>query len=38
MFENKVARNIFGLKRKEVKGDFRKLHTEELQDLYYSPI
>jgi hypothetical protein len=38
MFENKAVRNIFDPKRKEVKGDLRKLHNEELQDLYYSPI
>jgi hypothetical protein len=38
VFENKVARNIFAPKSKEAKGDFRKLHNEELHDMYYSPI
>jgi hypothetical protein len=38
MFENKVLRRIFGPKRKEVTGDWRKLHNEELNDLYSSPI
>jgi hypothetical protein len=28
---------IFGPKRDEVKGEWRKLHEEELNDLYYSP-
>jgi hypothetical protein len=35
-FENKVLRRIFGLKRDEVTGGWRKLHNEELHDLYYS--
>jgi hypothetical protein len=30
-------RRIFGLKRDEVTGDWRKLHIEELRDLYSSP-
>jgi hypothetical protein len=34
MFENRVLRRIFGPKRDEVKGDWRKLHNEELNDLY----
>jgi hypothetical protein len=38
MFENKVVRNIFGSKRKKVKGDFKKLHNEKLHGLYYSPM
>jgi hypothetical protein len=38
VFENKVLRRIFGLKRDEVTGGWRKLHNEELHDLYSSPI
>jgi hypothetical protein len=37
VFENRVLRRIFGPKRDEVIGDWRKLHNEELQNLYYSP-
>jgi hypothetical protein len=37
LFENRVLRRIFGLKRDEVKGKWRKLHNEELRDLYSSP-
>jgi hypothetical protein len=37
VFENKVLRRIFGLKRDEVIGGWRKLHNEELHDLYSSP-
>jgi hypothetical protein len=37
VFENRVLRNIFGPKRDEVKGEWRKLHKEELRDLYSSP-
>jgi hypothetical protein len=33
-FENKVPRRIFGPKRDEVTGGWRKLHNEELHDLY----
>jgi hypothetical protein len=36
VFENKVLRRIFGLKRDEVTGEWRKLHNEELHDLYSS--
>jgi hypothetical protein len=36
-FENKVLRRIFGPKREEVTGKWRKLHKEELNDLYSSP-
>ena len=36
VFENSVLRRIFGPKRDEVTGEWRKLHTEELNDLYYS--
>jgi len=35
-FENRVARKIFGPKRDEVTGEWRKLHNEEL-NLYSSP-
>jgi len=34
--ENRVLRRIFGLKRDEVTGEWRKLHNEELSDLYCS--
>ena len=37
MFENRVLRRIFGPKRQEMKGEWRKLHSEELNDLYSSP-
>jgi len=37
VFENRVLRRIFGLKRDEVTGEWRKLHNEELNDLYSSP-
>jgi hypothetical protein len=37
VFENRVLREIFGLKRDEVTGEWRKLHNEELRDLYSSP-
>jgi hypothetical protein len=37
VFENKVLRSIFGPKRDEVTGGLRKLHNEELRDLYSSP-
>jgi hypothetical protein len=36
-FENRVLRRIFAPKRNEVTGDWRKLHNEELPDLYSSP-
>ena len=32
-----VLRRIFGPRRDEVKGEWRRLHNEELNDLYYSP-
>jgi hypothetical protein len=37
VFENRVLRRIFGPKRDEVTGEWRKLHNEELHDLYSSP-
>ena len=36
-FENRVPRRVFGLKRDEVTGVWRKLHNEELSDLYSLP-
>jgi hypothetical protein len=35
--EKRVLRRIFGPKRDEVRGDGRKLHNEELHNLYSSP-
>jgi hypothetical protein len=37
MFENRVLRKIFGPKRDEVTGCWRKLHNEKLNNLYFSP-
>ena len=37
MFENRVLRRIFGPKRDEVTGEWRKLHNDELNDLQCSP-
>ena len=36
MFKNRVLRGIFGQKRENVTGEWRKLHNEELNDLYCS--
>ena len=36
-FENRMLRRIFGPKRDGVTGEWRKLHIEELNDLYCSP-
>jgi hypothetical protein len=36
VFENRVLRGIFGPKRDEVTGDWRKLHNEEIHTLYSS--
>ena len=38
VFENRVLMRIFGAKRDEVTGEWRKLHNEELNDLYCSHI
>jgi hypothetical protein len=37
VFENRVLRRIFGPKRDEVTGEWRRVHNEELNDLYSSP-
>jgi hypothetical protein len=37
VFENRVLRRIFGPKKDEVAGKRRRIHNEELYDLYYSP-
>jgi len=37
VFENRVLRGIFGPKRDEVTGEWRRLHNKELNDLYCSP-
>jgi hypothetical protein len=36
VFENRVLRRIYGRKRDEVTGEWRKLHNEELSDQYFS--
>jgi len=36
VFENRVLKKVFGPKRDEVTGEWRKLHNEELNDLYCS--
>jgi hypothetical protein len=36
VFENRVLRRVFGLKRDKVTGGWRKLHNEELHDFYSS--
>ena len=36
-FENRVLRRVFGPERDEVTGEWRKLHNEELSDLYSLP-
>ena len=38
VFENRVLRRIFGPKRDEITGEWRKLHNGELNDLYCSPV
>jgi hypothetical protein len=37
VFQNRVLRRVFGLKRDEVTGEWRKLHNEKLNDLYSLP-
>ena len=37
VFENGVLRRIFGPRKIEVTGEYRKLHSEELNDMYSSP-
>jgi hypothetical protein len=37
VFENRVLRRIFGLRRDKVTRGWRKLHNEELRDLYSLP-
>jgi hypothetical protein len=37
VFENMVRRRIFGRKRDEETGEWRKIHNEELNVVYYSP-
>jgi hypothetical protein len=37
VFENRVLRRIFRPKRDEVTGEWKKLHSEELHNLYLSP-
>jgi hypothetical protein len=37
VFENRVLRRVFGRKRDKVTGEWRKLHNEELNDLYSLP-
>jgi hypothetical protein len=37
VFENRVLRRIFGLKRDEMTGEWSELHNEELHDFYSSP-
>ena len=37
VFENRVLKRVFGPKRDEVTGEWRKLYKEELRDLYLLP-
>jgi hypothetical protein len=37
VFENRVLRRVFGPKRDEVTGEWRKLHIEELRDMHSLP-
>jgi hypothetical protein len=37
VFENRVLRRVFGPKKDEITGQWRKLHNEELSDLYSLP-
>ena len=38
VFENRVLRKVFGPKRDEVTGEWKKLHREEVNDLYPHPV
>jgi hypothetical protein len=38
MFENRLLRRISGPKKDEITGEWRKVHNEELRNLYSSPI
>jgi hypothetical protein len=38
VFENRVLKRIFGPEREEVAGGWRRLHNEELHNLYASPV
>ena len=37
VFENRLLRRVFGPKRDQVTGEWRKVHNEELRDLYSLP-
>ena len=37
MFENRMLGKVFGPKRDEVTGEWRRMHNEELYDMYSSP-
>jgi len=37
MFQNRVLRRVFGSKRDEITGEWRKVHNEGLRDLYSLP-
>jgi hypothetical protein len=37
VFENRLLRRVFGPRRDEGTGEWRKLHNEELNDLYFLP-
>jgi hypothetical protein len=37
VFQNRVLRRLFGTKRDEITGEWRKLHNEKFNDLYSSP-